>query len=141
MTVIQPEFHQGTLMQMVNLVKAAMRDKAAALHQRLEAAGKLSAYASDLASQISSETVRLTQEQRRREKWDNLGAMACAAKMKMADALNQELVLRDLLEFPQEETSRPSQDETTSSVPTTSPSSISFRVKQDSIDPEFPHSF
>lgn len=106
-------------MQMVSLVKAAMKDKAPALHQSLQAEGKLNAYASDLASQISSETVRLTQEQRRREKWDSLGAVACAAKMKTADSLNQEIVLHDLLEFPQDETSLQSQDATTPSVPTT----------------------
>ena len=52
-------------MQMVSLVKAAMKDKAPALHQSLQAAGKLNEYATDLASQISSETVSLTQAQRR----------------------------------------------------------------------------
>ena len=92
-------------MQTTSLVKAALKEKAPALLKSLQEAGKLNDYVSELASQISSETVRLTQEQRRREKWDALGPMVCAGRMKMADALNQEIVLADLLEFPQDETS------------------------------------
>lgn len=106
-------------MQTVQMLKAAMREKAPALYESLQASGALGAHVQDLADQISSATVDLTQQQRMREGWDKLGAMECAAKMKMAAALNREIALAQALEFPLDETSRPSPDETTSSAPTT----------------------
>ncbi len=97
-------------MGMIQTVLAALKDKAPALHQQLTDKGELKAYAAGLAEQISSEAVDLTQKQRLREKWDKLGPMECAAKMKMAHALNLETVMADLLEFPQDETSPQNRD-------------------------------
>lgn len=106
-------------MRMHNLVMTALKERAPALHKSLDQKGEAGKYVEDLASQISDETVRLTQEQRQREGWDKLGPMESAARMRAADAMNLEVALADLLEFPQDETSRPSQDETTNSAPTT----------------------
>lgn len=97
-------------MQTINLVREALKHKAPALYKSLSDSGELIPYIKDLAEQINSEVVTLTQAQRRREKWDKLGPMECAAKMKMADALNMEIVQNDLLEFPQDETSLQNQD-------------------------------
>ncbi len=106
-------------MQMYNLVLEALKNKAPALHKSLEASGKLREYVQDLAEQINSQVVSLTQAQRAQQGWDKLGPLECAARMRMADSLNLELVLAQLLEFPQDETSRPSPDETTPSQPLT----------------------
>ncbi len=97
-------------MGMVQTVLLALKDKAPALHQQLADKGEVKAFVADLAEQISSQAVDLTQQQRLQQKWDKLGALECAAKMKMAHALNLETVMADLLEFPQDETSPQKQD-------------------------------
>ena len=90
-----------TLHQTVTL---AIKDKAPELFRQLTAKGELNQYVKDLVELISTQTVDLTQAQRIKEKWDKLGPMECAAKMKMAAALNKEIAMADLLEFPQEDT-------------------------------------
>lgn len=97
-------------MQTYNLVKEAIKHKAPALHKQLEAKGELNKYARDLAEQIQQEIVDLTMADHKRNRWDKLEPMERAAKMKTAMSLNQEKVLADMLEFPQEETSLQSQD-------------------------------
>jgi len=97
-------------MQMLNLVKEALKAKAPALHKDLARLGKLTEYVRDLADEINSQVVSMTQQDRARGKWDDLGPMECAAKMKMADVLNQETVLSEMLQFPQDETSLQNQD-------------------------------
>ena len=92
-------------MRTYNLVKEALKAKAPSLHKSLAAKGQLTQYVADLAEEINSQVVTLTQQDRARGKWDNLGPMECAARMRMADALNQETVLAEMLEFPQDETS------------------------------------
>ncbi len=106
-------------MQMYNLVLAAIKDKAPELHKQLAAKGELTQYVKDLAEQINSEIVSMTQSQRMRGKWDNLGPVECARRMKTAESLNQETVLAEMLEFPQDETFPLSQDETPSLDPPT----------------------
>ena len=97
-------------MGMIQTVQLAIKDKAPDLFKQLTDKGQLHQYAADLADQISTVTVDLTQAQRLKEKWDKLGPMECAAKMKMAAALNKEIAMADLLEFPQDETSPQKQD-------------------------------
>ena len=106
-------------MQTIALVKDAIKEKAPALHKALVASGALNAYAQDLAEQISSQVVTLTQAQRIKEGWDKLGPMECAARMRTASSLNREIVLAEMLEFPQDGTSPQSPDETTPSDPQT----------------------
>lgn len=100
-------------MRTYNLVKDALKAKAPSLHNALAAKGQLTQYVADLAEEISDQVVTLTQQDRARGKWDDLGPVECAAKMRMASSLNRELVLAQMLEFPQDETSRQNQAETT----------------------------
>ena len=93
-----------------NLVKEALKAKAPSLHKSLAESGGLTKFVADLAEEINSQVVTLTQQDRARGKWDDLGPMECAAKMKMADVLNQETVLAEMLQFPQDETSLQNQD-------------------------------
>jgi hypothetical protein len=90
---------------MIQTVELALKEKAPKLYAQLAANGTLKAHVRDLAEQINAETVRLVQEDRRKNHWDKLGPMELAGKLKMSDALNQERVMADLLEFPQDETS------------------------------------
>jgi len=92
-------------MGMIQTVEKTIKEKAPKLYQQLQEKGTLRQHAMDLAEQINTETVRLVQEDRRKNHWDKLGPMDLAAKLKMSDALNQERVMADLLEFPQDETS------------------------------------
>lgn len=87
-------------------IESALKHKAPGLHAKLQAAGKLREYVDELASQISSETVSLTQAQRQREKWDNDPA-TLVGNLNQARVLNHEVALANALEFPQDETSPP----------------------------------
>jgi hypothetical protein len=89
-------------------VEQALKDKAPKLHASLAASGELKRFAQDTADEISSATVDSVMEQRLREKWDDLGPMECAAKMRTAAALHREVALAEALEFPPDETSSPS---------------------------------
>jgi hypothetical protein len=106
-------------MQTTELVKAALKDKNPALHKQLTAKGELNKFATDLAEQINSQAVTLTQADRVREGWDKLGPVESAARMRTANSLNREAVMAEMLEFPQDETSLQKPDETTPSDPTT----------------------
>jgi hypothetical protein len=98
------------IMQMHLIVKEHLLAKAPELYQSLLKSGGLNEFVLNLAQEISSEVVDLTQAQRFKEHWDKLGPLECAARMKMANALNREIVIADMLEFPPEETSPPRQD-------------------------------
>lgn len=91
-------------MAMIQTVSLALKDKNLALYKELAASGQLNEYVTNLADEIQSEIVSLTQEQRIKGKWDRLGPMECASKMKVAHSLNRELVLAQMLEFPQDTT-------------------------------------
>ena len=106
-------------MPMIQTVLLAIKDKAPALHKSLAASGKLNAYAQELADQINQATVDLTMEDHKRNRWDKLDPMERAAKMNSAKAINREVAMAQVLEFPQDETSPQSQDATTSLDPTT----------------------
>jgi len=90
-------------------VEMGLKELQPELHASLKASGQLKKYAQEMADQISSQAGSLTLEQRRKEKWDNLGAMECAARMRTADHLNREALLAEALESPPDETSPPSQ--------------------------------
>jgi uncharacterized protein YjgD (DUF1641 family) len=91
---------------MENLVLTALKEKAPGLHRDLQAGGRLAEFVQERAEEMQAQIVSMTQAQRAKEKWDRLGPMECAAKMKQADALNREIVFSEMLEFPQDETSR-----------------------------------
>ena len=85
---------------MENVVRLAMKDRAPALYADLESSGKLTSFVKDRAEEIASQIVSMTQNQRISEKWDSLGPMECAARIKQADSMNREIVLSEMLEFP-----------------------------------------
>lgn len=91
-------------MAMIQMVSLALKDKNPALFKELAASGQLNEYVANLADEIQSEVVSLTQAQRTQGKWDDLGPMECASKMAVANSLNLELVLAQMLEFPQDTT-------------------------------------
>src|SRR5574343_843471 len=97
-------------MRMQELVQGALKEKNPTLYLQLKKSGDLGRYTTDLAEQINSEIVSLTMQDRLVGRWDDLGAMECANRMKVAQSLNQEKVLAEMLEFPQDETSQQSQD-------------------------------
>lgn len=87
-----------------SLVLEALKAKAPALHADLAKSGKLAEFLAETADEISSQVVSMTQAQRIKEKWDSLGSMECAARIVQADAMNREIVLAQMLEFPQDTT-------------------------------------
>lgn len=96
-------------MQLHNLVKDLMKDKAPALHKEMAAKGTLTAFVREAAEEISSNVVTMTQALRAREKWDKLGPMESAKRIRAADLMHQEQALAQWAESLQAETSPPSQ--------------------------------
>ena len=89
-----------------NLVREALKNKNPALFNSLQTSGKLNEFVTETAEEISSQIVTRVQEMRRQNKWDNLPPMELAQHLKAADATAREIVLSEMLEFPQDETSR-----------------------------------
>lgn len=102
-----------------NLVLTALKEKNPSLHKELQASGKLSEFVRDRADQIADASMTLTMEIARKNGRDKAKTMEEEAGiLKMSQALADEKVLAELLEFPQDETSPSSQAETTNSDPT-----------------------
>lgn len=109
-------------MQTHSLVKEALKDKAPALHKTLAAQGKLNEYVRDLADQINLAVGERSREIAAKQGYSKLmetDPMKAVGVMNSAKQLAREEVHAQMLEFPQDETSRQSQDETTLSDPTT----------------------
>ena len=105
-----------------SLVRAALKGKNPDLHAQLTKAGTLTAFVQDLAEEINSQVVTLAHQIAAKKGCftppfpDPLEKVGI---MKMADKLASETVLSEMLEFPQDETSPQSQDETTPLATTT----------------------
>lgn len=82
------------------LVRLALKDKSPTLYRRLAERRELDEFVTTRAEEISDAVVSMTQEQRLKEKWDRLGPVECAARLQTAAALNREIVLAEMLEFP-----------------------------------------
>jgi plasmid replication initiation protein len=93
------------MMQLHNLVKETLKAKAPALHKEMEAKGTLTAFVRDAAEEISGLVTTATQAQRKLGKWDSLGPMESAARMRAADLMNQEQALAEWVESLPAETS------------------------------------
>lgn len=92
-------------MQTVNLVKAAMREKAPRLYRSLLASGELNQYAKDLAAEISSAVVSRTKEIAEANGYSaalKSDPMKAVGTMNMAGVLAREEVFAQMLEFPQD---------------------------------------
>jgi hypothetical protein len=85
------------------LVRQALKEKSPTLYRRLAESGELDEFVTTRAEEISDAVVSMTMEQRRKEKWDRLGPVECAEKLEVASALNREIVLAEMLEFPQDD--------------------------------------
>ena len=87
-----------------NLVLAALKEKAPALHKELAAAGTLQAFVKERADEINEQIVSMVMQDRLRNKWDRLPPMELVAAMKGSESLAKEIVYAEMLEFPPEET-------------------------------------
>ena len=109
--------------QMDNLEKMvlqALKDKAPAMHKELQVSGEIKAFVKEIAEQIADSVITRTQEIARKQGRDKAKTLEeKAGILKMSEALANEQVLAELLEFPQGETSPSSQGETTNSDQTT----------------------
>ena len=85
-------------MQLHNLVMETVKVKAPALHKEMAAKWTLNQFVREAAEEINDLVVTVTQAQRQREKWDSLGPMESAARMRAADLMNQERVLAEWAE-------------------------------------------
>lgn len=92
-------------MQLHNLVMETVKAKAPALHKEMASKGTLTAFVRDAAEEISDQVTTATQAQRKLGKWDNLGPMESAARMRAADLMNQEQALAEWAESLPAETS------------------------------------
>ena len=89
-----------------SLVREALKHKSPALFSSLQHSGKLNEFVQETADEIASQIVSLVHQMRMHGKWDSLPPMELAQNLKMADATAREIVLAEMLEFPQDETSR-----------------------------------
>lgn len=96
-------------MQLHNLVKETLKAKAPALFKEMDSKGTLAAFVRDAAEEISSNVVTMTQQQRAAQKWDSLGPMESAKRIRAADLAHQEMAMAQWVESLQAETSPPSQ--------------------------------
>ena len=87
-------------MSMQNLVRAALKEKSPTLYRRLAESKELDEFVMTRAEEIVSAILSMTQEQRLKEKWDKLGPVECVELIQVNDALNREIVLAEMLEFP-----------------------------------------
>ena len=95
---------------LTNTIETAMRERAPKMHAELKAAGKLTARIREMAQDINSEVASATMEARFRGGWDkqNLPFNVMVGNMNAAQASALEVALDEALQFPPEETSRPS---------------------------------
>lgn len=89
-------------MQTYDLVKAALKDKSPALYKSLAASGELTPFVTERADEINSEIVTLTMELSAKARKTAADPMELAQILKGYDAMAREIVLSQMLEFPQE---------------------------------------
>jgi uncharacterized coiled-coil DUF342 family protein len=97
------------------MVLQALKDKAPSLHRQLSEAGTLRQFVTERADEMNEEIVTLTMEiATPKPEYKNAKTLIeRAGVLKMAEIQAKEIVFAEMLEFPQDETSPPSQDETT----------------------------
>lgn len=85
------------------LVRLALKDKNPALYRDLQARGELETFVTETADEIRERIVSMVQEMRRANKWDNLDPMELVQNLTAANATAREIVLAEMLEFPQDD--------------------------------------
>ena len=90
-------------MQTYSLVKAALKEKNPALFKELSASGELHQFVMERADEIDSAIVTLTMELSNKARMAAKNPMEVAELLKGYEAMAKEVVLADLLEFPQDD--------------------------------------
>jgi hypothetical protein len=110
-------------MSMTETVRLALQERSPALFRQLQQAGTLQAFVTERADEINQQIADMAMNSPQvRKAWSpdsNLPMMEQAAILNSQTAIARELVLSEMLEFPQDETSPPSRDATTPSAPAT----------------------
>lgn len=102
-------------MSMKNLVLKALENLAPKLLAELKSSNSLDQYLQTTAEEISSQIVSLTMEIAKKNGLDKAESLQeLAGILASADQAAAEIVLSQMLEFPQDEISQPKQDATTS---------------------------
>ena len=107
---------------MIDLVCKALKDKNPALHKQLADSGKLTEFVSNLAEQINEQIVTLAVEIANKNGMSRKPERSLLDKagiLKQAESLATEIVLAEMLDFPQDEASPQRPDETTPLATTT----------------------
>ena len=106
-------------MDMQTTVRNALKEKNPALCSQMTKAGTLTAFVQDLAEEINDQIVTLGMQIAIKNGLNQVPERPLLEKagiMNMADKMASEIVLAEMLEFPQDETSPQSQDATTPSA-------------------------
>ena len=90
-------------MSMETTVRLALKDKNPALFKELSASGELNQFVMERADEINSAIVTLTMELSNKARMAAKNPMEVAELLKGYEAMAKEIVLADLLEFPQDE--------------------------------------
>ncbi|MBP5996717.1 MAG: TnpV protein [Azonexus sp.] len=90
-------------MQTYDLVKAALKDKNPALYKSLAASGELNQFVMERADEIDSEIVTLMMELSSEARKSAPGPMEVAQLLKGYHSMATEIVLAEMLEFPQDD--------------------------------------
>ena len=109
-------------MRTEELVREALRHKAPSIYKQLMENGKLSEFLKERADEIREAVATLGREIAVKHGYNEAmktDPMKAVGIHNMADALAREIVYAEMLEFPQDETSPQSLDETTGSDQTT----------------------
>ena len=104
---------------METTILAALKEKAPALHQQMTEAGTLRAFVADQEEEINEQIATLGMKLAIKQgafKTPELPLVEKAAILNRADKMATEIVLAEMLQFPLDETSPPSQDATTPSA-------------------------
>lgn len=90
-------------MQTYSLVKEALKEKNPALFKELSASGELHQFVTERADEIDSETVTLMMELSAKARKETSDPMEVAQLLKGYEAMATEIVLAEMLEFPQDD--------------------------------------
>ena len=90
-------------MQTYDLVKAALKEKNPALFKELAASGELHRFVLERSEAIKSEIVTLTMELSAKAEKEASGPMDVAQIFKGYDSMAREIVLSQMLDFPQDD--------------------------------------
>ena len=86
-----------------NLVREALKEKNPALFKELSATGQLSQFVTETADEIRQQITDGAMAMMFKQGWNSLPPMERVQKMNAAQAMMREIVLAEMLEFPQDD--------------------------------------